>query len=144
MLSKVNNSQLKNHLKSGLQAVKNSDKAKIRLSNSRNLQGSIDIDDALKDSFPNDNRWDYLVFNNSNIEGYFIEIHPAHTSEVKTMIKKKEWLTNKIINIYFTNIPSTKYKIIWIASGKNAILKSSKEYKLLSKYNLQPLKGVVI
>ena len=144
MISRIKNSILNNYLKSGLQALKSSDKKRIILSDSRNLIGSIDIDSNFKKSCPNDNRWDYLILINSNIEGYFIEVHPAHTSEIKVMIKKKEWLENKIINIYFKNVNKNKYKIVWISSGKNAILKSSKEYKLLAKHNLKPIGTIKI
>ena len=108
MISKIKNSSLNNYLKSGLQAVKNSDKRNIILSNRKNLEGSIDIDSNFKENYPNDNRWDYLILNNSDIEGYFVEIHPAHTSEVKVMIKKREWLQNRI---YFTPKVKTKIEI---------------------------------
>ncbi len=145
MVALQKHSKLKHCTKNGLGAIKGSDKAKFKLSNTRKPQCSVDIDSCLKSDFPSENRWDYLVVVSDAIEGYFVEVHPAYTSEVLTMIKKKEWLEKEIIEKIFRNIDKNKYKIMWLVTNAGVkILKTSKEYKRLAKENLLPQRVCVI
>lgn len=135
------NDQLKSCAKRGIKAIKRCDRKKFKIDDIEKLKESVDIDSCFKEKYPNDNRWDYLVLVDMAIQGYFVEIHPAITSEVSTMIAKKQWLQNEIINVYFKTIDKTKYKIIWVATDAGMhILKTSKEYKRLAKENLIPQK----
>ena len=144
MLNCIKNSNLNSFFQNGLKAIKRSDRSKIRVLNNSILVGSLDIDKSFKNLYPQSNRWDYLVIVNNNIEGYFIEIHPAFTSEVNVMLRKRDWLKINIINSYFKNINTKKYKIIWVSSGKTKILKNSREYKKLVKENLIPINSLEI
>lgn len=75
--------------KNGLGALgKNS--SKIVVPDSRLLGGSVDIDGCTKNKYPDSSRWDYAI--DYNTEVFFIEIHPAQTCEIKTMINKLIWL----------------------------------------------------
>lgn len=58
----------------------------VKIENTRLIDGSVDIDNAVKKLYPNDSRWDYVIGYNGN--AYFIEIHPADTKNVDEMIKK--------------------------------------------------------
>jgi len=131
--------------KDGLQAVKDSDRAKFEINNTRKLKKSVDIDNCLKNAYPSENRWDYLVLVDDSVEGYFVEIHPASTSEVATMIAKKQWLEKEVIKKVFKSIEKTKYKIVWISTDAGVhILKTSKHHKKLAKENLVPHRRCVI
>ena len=97
------------------------------------------MDKCLLHYYPTANRWDYLLLNNSDIEGYFVEIHPASTSEVTTMIAKKQWLKKEIIKQYYNTIDNKKYKIVWIATKGIHITKNSSQMRQLNQHGLKPI-----
>lgn len=74
----------KNHFARGLGAIK--EKSCINVPHTRRAGGSVNLDKAMEKDFPEDNRWDYAL----EYDGYtfFLEVHPASTSEIKCMIKK--------------------------------------------------------
>ncbi len=74
----------------GLKALRPGDRAKISVGNTGKIGGSIDIDTSTKNIYPDSHRWDYAIEYKEEI--YFIEIHPASTAEVSTMIGKLDWL----------------------------------------------------
>lgn len=81
--------EISGHLKPGLSALKGNSHF-IKAENTKSLNGSVDIDEALKETMPDDNRWDYVVGYSG--KAYFMEVHPADTSNVKEMLKKASWL----------------------------------------------------
>lgn len=108
----------------------------VTSSTPRLFDGSVDIDACTKDLYPVDARWDYVIgFNN---HAYFLEIHPASTSNVRDMIKKAQWLDN------WLNEKATGLKALvatnvfyWIASGKYSILKNSPQSRMLAQSKIQ-------
>lgn len=116
----------------GKKAIKNSDRNKVNASDSRKLQGSLDIDSQVKIIYPQSPRWDYALSYNDII--YYIEIHPAETSEIDTIVNKvkwlKEWLKTKAPAI--NKLPKAEYPYIWVQSGRFAILPTSKDKMKLS------------
>jgi hypothetical protein len=100
------------------------------------LAGSVNLDDALQEIYPNDARWDYgigLVVNRSADRVVWVEVHPASTSNVKEMISKLKWLKNWLN----TCAPRMKEMEIaqfrWIASGGVNVSKNSRYAKLLAQ-----------
>ena len=87
---------LKNSWCAGLQALSGADREHVAAEDTHRLTGSVNVDAALQEKFPNDNRWDYAVGHQpSNLKGemvYWIEIHPASSGEVKALLAKLEWL----------------------------------------------------
>ncbi len=146
MLKNINaNAVLNRCAKEGLQAINGSERAKFKIKDTKKLKKSINIDSCLKNAYPNANRWDYLVVVDDIIEGYFVEIHPANTSEVKAMIAKKSWLQKEIINNHFKSVDKSKFKIVWIATDAGIhIIPTSSEYKRLAKENLIPRRKCII
>jgi hypothetical protein len=74
--------------KPGLQAVRE----KLGVSHPT---GSFDLDTAKKAAEPNNSRWDYGIGckpNDKDEIAIWVEVHPASTSEVDTMLNKLEWL----------------------------------------------------
>ena len=108
----------------------------VTSSTPRLFDGSVDIDACTKDLYPDDAGWDYVIgFNN---HAYFLEIHPASTSNVRDMIKKAQWLDN------WLNEKATGLKALvatnvfyWIASGKYSILKNSPQSRMLAQSKIQ-------
>jgi hypothetical protein len=64
------------------------------------LTGSVALDDVLKTKYPNDPRWDYGIGprKGKREAAVWIEVHPASTSEVTTVLKKLQWLKNSLRN----------------------------------------------
>lgn len=75
----------------GLKAL-GGNSSKVQAASARKLEGSVDLDGCLKQSHPNDSRWDFAIGYDS--EAVFVEIHPAQTSEVSAILAKLDWLQN--------------------------------------------------
>lgn len=128
---------IKGHFCKGLSAVKGSERLKFVVPDTYQLTGSIDIDGATIEIYPEDNRWDYAVEYAG--ETFFIEVHPCSTSDVSKMIDKltwlKWWLKNKAPKIDALKSRNKPYH--WIATGSVGILKGSKYDKMLALNNIQ-------
>lgn len=122
--------------RNGLQAL-GSNSSKLKPADTRNCKGSIDIDSCLATSSPNESRWDYMVGYDRKV--YFIEVHPAYTSEVDTVINKlvwlKDWLNQDGLPIKL-GFESQNMAYYWIASGKITILKNSVYARRLAQSGL--------
>ncbi len=123
------NNELKNCWKLGMQALQKKDKKLIQTRNSA-CNGSINIDTCLKDSCPNDNRWDYGL--DINDQGVFVEVHPAHTNAVNTLLAKLKWLKSWFSRNCsgFNGLSKSYY---WVASGPVAIRRGTPQARRLSK-----------
>ena len=83
----------------GLQALGNNS-SRVQCADTRRLTGSVALDDVLKTKYPNSLRWDYGIgLKKSKCEAaVWIEVHPASTSEVTTVLKKRQWLKKWLKN----------------------------------------------
>lgn len=77
--------------RTGLQAMGNHSN-KIEAANTRLLNGSVDLDTCTQQANPQSNRWDYII--GYNEKAYFVEVHPASSSEVSAVKLKVDWLRN--------------------------------------------------
>lgn len=119
----------------GLQALESKDTGKVKPQNPRKLSGSVYLDKCLKTTNPHDARWDYVI--GYREKAYFVEVHPANTSNVDEVVKKKKWLdvwlkTNALD--LKAMMAGTSY--YWIASGKVAILPNSPQARKIAKNKL--------
>lgn len=71
----------------GLQALENVDKTAVKLNDKRRVDGSLNIDKETKHLYPNEPRWDYAVGYDDKV--FFVEVHPANTSNISEMAKKR-------------------------------------------------------
>jgi hypothetical protein len=104
--------------RSGLKALRSADHGRVRVRQTRNLNGSVDIDTALKPRYPNSNRWDYVIAlkGPATEELKWAEIHPASSgTEIKVVGQKRDWLRD-----WMADTPFLKYRnsYFWIATGK--------------------------
>lgn len=119
----------------GLQALESKDAGKVKPQNPRKLSGSVYLDKCLKTTNPHDARWDYAI--GYSEKAYFVEVHPANTSNVDEVVKKKKWL-----DVWLkTNALDLKAMMAgtgyyWIASGKVAILPNSPQARKIAKNKL--------
>lgn len=120
---------------SGLQALKRNETGKIKSSDTTRIDGSLDIDGTVSSIYPNDNRWDYAIGYDGSV--YYVEIHPAYTGEVDTVLGKLRWLKSWLNN-RAPELKKLRSSYHWIQSGKCAILPGSKEEKKLASVGLKP------
>ena len=119
----------------GLQALESKDAGKVKPQNPRKLSGSVYLDKCLKTTNPHDARWDYVI--GYREKAYFVEVHPANTSNVDEVVKKKKWLDvwlkTKALDLKAMMAGTSYY---WIASGKVAILPNSPQARKIAKNKL--------
>ena len=120
--------------KPGLQALKRVDGHRIQCRNTRHLTGSIDLDGALRDSHPNDPRWDYGIgvrrTQNSDCV-IWIEVHPASSSHIQDVLKKLEWL-KEWLGSSAPRLKTISTDYVWIASGEVSISTNSPQRRKLA------------
>lgn len=122
----------------GLSALK-SNSSKVKVGNTRNLNGSVDIDACTSAQYPQANRWDYAIGYNS--EAYFVEAHPASPGEVDVVIKKLNWLKNWL-NTKAPELNKIKAKanpFVWVQSGKFDIPKTTPQYRKAVSNGILPI-----
>jgi len=129
-----------NCYQSGLSALEGKYRDRIKTKETRNINGSIDIDRGTIGIYPTASRWDYAIGYNSEV--YFIEIHPANMSDVTSMIKKLKWLKSWL-NDHAPQINKLKTEngkaFTWIHSGKFAIPKQSRQYLSANQEGILPV-----
>ncbi len=132
---------VKDGYRTGLNALRGDDKPKILVPNTRKIGGSLDIDTSTESKYPNENRWDYAV--EYDKETFFIEVHPASTSEVTVVLAKlswlKQWLRTSAPEIDKLR-PETKRAYHWVFTGRNTILPNSSQARRLSQNGIKPVK----
>ena len=103
----------------------------VDVSDSRQLTGSVDLDAQTRNAYPRDSRWDYAV--GYGVAAYFLEVHPAETSEVSTVLRKAEWLERWLRDHApaLQRLSATRSRY-WVPSGRNDILLTSKYQKMLA------------
>ena len=122
--------------KSGLSAL-GSDSGKVSPDDPRKVDGSLDIDESVKALYPEASRWDYAVSYDGKV--HFIEVHPAATSEVNTVLKKldwlKAWLRNQAPAIDGIKAENPYH---WVYTSGYGISKGSPQYRRLAQVKLLP------
>lgn len=119
----------------GLQALESKDAGKVKPQNPRKLSGSVYLDKCLKTTNPHDARWDYVI--GYSEKAYFVEVHPANTSNVDEVVKKKKWLDAWLkTNALDLKAMMAGTSYYWIASGKVAILPNSPQARKIAKNKL--------
>lgn len=123
--------------KTGLTAL-GTHSSKVSVSDTQLLQGSLDIDKCTTTKYPNSNRWDYAFAYKG--EAFFIEVHSANSSEVRTVLRKlkwlKEWLHQKAPEI--NKLKAKGQPFYWIQSKGFAIPKTSPQYRAAKGAGLIP------
>lgn len=117
----------------GIQALK-SNSTLLQVPDTRRLQGSVDIDENTKTLYPESSRWDYTV--GYGDRAYFVEVHPACTSNVAEMINKAIWLENWLKNKAPELGKIRVSQLCWIPSCKVAISKTSTQYRNLALHKI--------
>lgn len=125
--------------KSGLSAIRTGDRKSLQVKEPRSVDGSVDIDSATKQKYPTASRWDYVI--GYKQKAYFVEVHPANTSNVAEMEAKLKWLQTWLRDhaTILAQYPAGTPKFLWAATKSGIhILKTSPEYRKVASLGLIP------
>jgi hypothetical protein len=124
----------------GLQALRAEDRRHIDAEDTRHLTGSVYVDAALQKADPHGNRWDYAIgyqhANRAEEVIYWVEPHTASDAQVKTVIKKAQWLltwlkgAGKLLDAF-------EREIVWVSSGATSFTLSAPQNKQMALVGLQ-------
>lgn len=129
----------------GLQALENVDKGAVKLKDKRKVDGSLNIDKETKLLYPNDPRWDYAVGYDDKV--FFVEVHPANTSNISEMVKKKEWLKKWLQSKapLLDAFPSGNQKYLWAATESGVHISNQASHtRKLAQLGFNPKRPVII
>lgn len=127
--------------KIGKTAIKNEYRSKIIVPIPRKLTYSLDIDEAVKNLYPEDSRWDYALEYDDEV--YFLEFHPADTSQINIVLAKLSWLKQWLLSNApkINELKSLKnYPFYWVATQSIHISPTSSQYRRLATNKLLPQK----
>ncbi|MBC7226222.1 MAG: hypothetical protein H5T61_03195 [Thermoflexales bacterium] len=111
---------------------------RIRCKKNGRFTGSVNLEKALKEKYPDDPLWDYGV--GFQIErgpevAFWIEVHPAYTSEVSAFLSKlawlKAWLQGNAKALWQLTQRNPRPAYFWLASGGVHIPKGSPQARRL-------------
>ncbi|MDE0060968.1 MAG: hypothetical protein OXI22_12860 [Defluviicoccus sp.] len=133
----------------GKRATENRHRGLVTCADPARLTGSIDLDAALRRRRPQDNRWDYGLGHKpkrGREQAIWVEVHPATTSEVSTVLKKlkwlKDWLKQAAQLKRLTDRSDEDIRYVWIASKGDKINRNSRQYRQLRQRGLDVKKGL--
>lgn len=114
-------------LKAGLQAL-GANSSKVIVETTRDVAGSVDIDNCLKRQYPNAPRWDYVFGYKDKI--YYVEVHQGKTSEMKNIIRKvkwlRQWLKTSAESLEVLRDQSTYH---WISTSRTTLIRKGSRHR---------------
>jgi hypothetical protein len=126
------------HLRQGLQALRKDHRKLTKISDSKQLDGSLNLDNALLRAKSNEPRWDYgvgLAIVHGSVRAVWIEFHPAASSHVGPVLAKFHWLCEWLRD-EAPALNRLKARYVWVATGSVAFPANSRERRLLAKNGL--------
>ncbi|MBM4341444.1 MAG: hypothetical protein FJ110_18110 [Deltaproteobacteria bacterium] len=121
----------------GLQAVLERDRNRLSCQDTRKISGSLNLDAAVEQLYPNAARWDYgigIKRTETRDEAIWVEVHSADANQVPKMIDKLAWLKNwfndRAPNLRVITKNDSPY--VWVASGRVSFQKNSPQAKKLA------------
>lgn len=121
------------HLQEGVQAIPSADRPRI-LSDRVSLSGSIDLDEALRESCPNDPRWDYAlgIRSSPNDRVIWMEVHSANSAHVTPVLNKLQWL-KAWLRSHAPELGGLPAKYVWVATGRVQIASTGRQRRSLAE-----------
>jgi hypothetical protein len=100
----------------GIAAVKNAHRLYLAEEIRPSFGDSIDLDAAVLQDYPQENRWDYLLGHSSSGEVVGVEPHSAKRDEIATVINKRKAAKQHLSEHLEPGARVAKW--IWVASGR--------------------------
>ena len=133
----VANSEARGSYRVGLKALTEGDRNRLSCQNTRKISGSLNLDSALAQIYPNASRWDYGIGIRkkvSNDKAIWVEVHPGDGNQVSKIIEKLRWLKNWLKNNGgdLLTITEGDYPYVWVASGRVSFQRNSPQARRLA------------
>ena len=127
---------LVNEGRSGLSGIASVDKKYYRITDKNDTVLSLNIDECFQQLYPQANRWDYLIQNNTKRRILFSEVHEATNHGVDLIKKKFDWLYDMIHHedsgFFFEPKHHNLMEFYWIRTGKYMLNKNTTAFKRLT------------
>lgn len=126
----VRHSPLRERVVPGLQGLESRDAGKVSATPADLVTDSLALDESLRDSQPNANRWDYLLGTQDRDRPVIgVEVHHAVASEVAAIVEKKQWAAAEAGKHFKPGHRVSAW--YWVASGRTRISKNTSEWRRL-------------
>jgi hypothetical protein len=113
----VDGCKLHDRTQDGLQALKGDHRSQLLQEEVRTaFADSLDLDEALRESFPEENRWDYLLGHSGSNSVVGLEPHSAHSDQISTVIAKRAAAIRQLRP--FLRRSDAVVAWYWVASGR--------------------------
>ncbi|MDJ0763794.1 MAG: hypothetical protein QNJ97_12500 [Myxococcota bacterium] len=109
-------SVLQKQVTDGIGAVNKSHQAMLADDVRGSFGDSIDLDAALQERHPGENRWDYLLGHNPSERVVAVEPHSAKQDQITTVINKRKAAKEQLARHLKQGARVSKW--LWVASGK--------------------------
>lgn len=133
----ANTNDVRDCYEPGLQALSERDRNRLSCQIPRKISGSLNLDTAVAQLYPNAARWDYgigIKKTEAKDEAIWVEVHPADANQVQRIIDKvvwlKNWLNNSAPSLRVITRNDSPY--VWVASGRVTFQKNSPQTKRLA------------
>ena len=122
----------------GLQALAATVRKTVDVNNTRAIKGSVDLDATLRERYPQEPRWDYVVSIGKEPKHgrlVWIEYHDANGTTADEVVKKARWLKSwvKAHGRPLLDYGGTRMDMRWIASGRVGFRPGSRQARLLAQ-----------
>ena len=123
----------------GLRALTNKHRARVKPGEVQIL-GSVNIEQALHQRYPNKPLWDYAIGVQKGNKPYaiWVEVHPANTSNVSEVLSKlrwlKEWLNSQALQLLKLTPEQEAYH--WVATNGVHIARTTPQAHQLAQAGL--------
>lgn len=122
-------------VKNGLAAVESAHRGYLATGIRSAFADSLDLDTALQESYPGENRWDYLLGHSASEEVIGLEPHSAKEDQVSTLIKKRKAAKQQLASHLRTGKSVARW--LWVASGKVQFADTEKTRRLLDQNGIE-------
>lgn len=133
----ANSNDVRDCYRVGLQALPEKDRNKLSCKDTRRISGSLHLDAAVAQLYPNENRWDYgigIKKTGSTDAAIWVEVHPADANQIQKMVEKltwlKSWLSSRARDLMSITEKDSPY--IWISSGRVSFQPTSPQSRKLA------------
>jgi hypothetical protein len=131
---------LQNAWMPGLQALRAKDRLHVVPEDPHQLQGSVDVDSALRSRQPNASRWDFAIGHRHAGRTkdfiYWVEVHTGTGKEIKVVLKKLNWL-RKWLKDDGNPLDQFDRKFVWVSSGATSFTLDAPQRKQFAQFGLE-------
>lgn len=119
----------------GLAALERADRAHVDEGIRADFDDSLDLDEAMREAYPEENRWDYLLGYGPGGRIIGLEPHSARADQVSVVIAKKKSAQDQLRGHLKRGASVAEW--FWVASGKVDFADTEKSVRKLEQNGIQ-------